>query len=389
MSKIKVNIVTGSNSRNAGGLFNSVRNLSLNLNFSDELNLKVISFSDEFSEHDLKSWGKLKMLKYDIIGPKKLGFNFTLTDCLNENPCQIVHQQGIWSYNSKLILDYKNKNKIRTIITPRGMLDTWALKNSRWKKKIIGCFYENNNLKSADCIHALCESEYLSIRRFGLKNPVAIIPNGINVKKKLGKISNRKIKSKLLFLGRIHPKKGLVSLIKSISIINQKDPKVLKNWEFIIAGWSELNHQNELEELCNTLGISKLVNFNGPAFEIDKQNLLNDVDAFILPSYSEGLPMSILEAWSYKLPVLMTKECNIPEGFESNSAIKIHNEPIRLAHDICKFISLNKSIRDKIGINGYNLVKNKFVWKKISDDTILLYKWLLNKSEIPEFVKID
>ena len=66
-------------------------------------------------------------------------------------------------------------------MTPRGMLDPWAVKNSAWKKKIVGWLYEYRNLRSADCIHALCQSEYESIRKFGLKNPVAIIPNGITL----------------------------------------------------------------------------------------------------------------------------------------------------------------------------------------------------------------
>ena len=270
------------------------------------------------------------------------------------------------------------------------MLDPWALKNSAWKKKIAGWLYENRNLRSAACIHALCESEYQSIRAYGLKNPVAIIPNGVD----LPSPTDTKVtppweprvdgdKKVILFLGRIHPKKGLVNLVKAWSKVKPKD------WILAIAGWDQGGHEIQLKELVAEFGLTEDVIFLGPVFNDLKQACFQNASAFILPSFSEGLPMSVLEAWSYGLPVLMTKFCNIPEGFEANAAIEIQPEPDSIAEGLKNFLNLHESVRKQIGQNGLELVKNKFTWPKIAVEMIDVYKWILGQGEKPDCVRLN
>ena len=69
--------------------------------------------------------------------------------------------------------------------------------------------------------------------------------------------------------------------------------------------------------------------FLGPQFGAEKSECYRACDAFILPSLSEGLPMTVLEAWSYAKPVLMTAECNLPEGFAAGAAVRIGPVPGR------------------------------------------------------------
>ncbi|MBU2927578.1 glycosyltransferase [Winogradskyella psychrotolerans] len=390
----KVALLTGTNSRNAGGLFNSVKSLAKSIVAADDaLDLSVISHNDEYTEEDLASWGDLKMPIYNVIGPKNFAYSKDLKGVLKSNNPDIIHQQGIWTYASHCALAQKRQSHTKTIITPRGMLDPWAINNSKLKKKLVGHWFEYANLKGADCIHALCESEYQSIRNLGLKNPVAIIPNGIYLPEDLEikqkhHIKGVEDKKVLLFISRVHPKKGLEFSLEVFKNIQETAPHLLSNWEFRIAGWSQNGHQEALEEKCKEYKLSNFVKFIGPVYGEAKEKELLHADAFILPSYSEGLPMSVLEAWSYKLPVLMTPECNIPEGFENEASIQI-NHNLEHTTKIIKQVLNSEYDLTRYGENGYNLVKNKFTWGNIANQTLSLYHWLLNPNEIPDFIKLD
>lgn len=388
--KLKITMLMGVNSRNSGGLFNTVKNLCFGLKKSNNVTVNIMSYSDQYSDQDLLTYGDINMIEYSVTGITSLGYTRDLNLNLNHVNPDIIHQQGIWMYYSKCAIDYCKKNKnTKLIIQPHGMLDPWAVKNSRFKKKVASFFYQNKNLKRADCIHALCKSEYNSIRDYGLLNPVAIIPNGIDLPSdvvvKSMKTNNKKV---LLFLGRIHPKKGLENLIEALNIIKNSNPNIINQWVIKIAGWSQANHEEELMSKVKKYKLNDLVKFTGPVYEDLKSNILLEADAFILPSFSEGLPMSILEAWSYKLPVLMTDECNIPEGFD-NSAIRIRHSPDEMSKTLIDFFQISTEKMIEMGDNGYNLVKSNYTWNKVADDTLKMYNWLNGETQKPEFVFLD
>lgn len=190
---------------------------------------------------------------------------------------------------------------------------------------------------------------------------------------------------KLLFLGRIHPKKGIKELIQAWSQL-QKRADV--SWELIIAGWDDGGYSNDLIQLVESLGLSHSIKFIGPVFGQGKDELLRNVDAFILPSFSEGLPMSILEAWSYNLPVVMTDFCNLPDGFEVNAAIKIDPEINSIAVGLGKLMSLSSAQLNELGNNGRSLVEEKFTWDIVSKKMSELYHWCLNGGDVPNFVRL-
>lgn len=274
------------------------------------------------------------------------------------------------------------------IIEPHGMLDPWAVHNSEWKKRIVGHLFEYSNLRSADCIHALCESEYESIRKFGLKNPVAIIPNGVTLPLN-PKYKRNQEKKTLIYIGRIHPKKGLKEMILGLAMVKAQNPILLESWEIHIAGWDQNGHLNELRHIVDTYKLTNAVKFIGPLYGDAKERALCQANAFILPSFSEGLPMSVLEAWAYELPVVMTEYCNIPKGFKHNCAIKIEPTP----DDICEklIILFQRSNEDlvEMGKRGRKFVTQCFTWEIIAQQTLDLYKFLLGNGSKPSFVYED
>ena len=387
---MKVALLTTGNSHKAGGLYNSVRCLGLAI-YHKKTDLKLLSFDDEFSEEDAYAYEDLPMVKYHCSKfpiLKSLAYSTDLFEALAKQEPDIIHSQGIWMYNSKGALLGKKKLNAKTIITPRGMLDPWALRNSHWKKVIAGWLFENENLRKADCIHALNWSEYESVRAYGLKNPVAIIPNGFNILENVV-LDRNKQKKTLLFIGRIHPKKGIAELLEGLHIIKDRNLDLLKNWQIRIAGWDQLGHTDELKARCDEFGLNEEVAFIGPVLGKEKENELFKADAFVLTSFSEGLPMSVLEAWAYRLPVVMTDQCNLPDGFEDNAAIRVTTASQSIAEGLEQLFSMSDAERTAIGDNGYELVKRDYTWDGIADKTIQLYQWLLKGGEKPEFVMVD
>jgi poly(glycerol-phosphate) alpha-glucosyltransferase len=186
-----------------------------------------------------------------------------------------------------------------------------------------------------------------------------------------------------LFLSRIHHKKGLDNLLKAWALTKPDR----HDWQLVIAGETkDTEYMQSLLEATQKLGIDKTVQFIGGQFDQNKEACFIDADAFILPSFSEGLPMAVLEAWAYQLPVVMTPFCNIPEGFDAGAAIAIDTDPESIASGIDRLIALPEKERLKMGENGLSLVKQKFTWDKVAESTLKLYDWIAGKGAQPDFV---
>jgi len=240
-----------------------------------------------------------------------------------------------------------------------------------------------------------------------LRQRIEVIPNGVDLPEKLTTedTESTEEKKRLLFLGRIHPKKGLVGALRAWAEIQNPKSKIhnSKQWQFVIAGWDQGGHEQELKALCADLGLQiaecgvaedlklnsyKLktsaplpdgdVVFFGPAFGKVKEALLRSVEAFILPSFSEGLPMSVLEAWAYGLPVVMTPECNLPEGFVSGAALEIRNSAGDF-EGMRTLIEMTDQERAAMGMRGRCLVEEKFTWPKVAAQMRQLYEEVLGR----------
>src|SRR5262249_37195453 len=157
------------------------------------------------------------------------------------------------------------------LVAPHGMMDPWALRQSRLKKRVAGLLYQNAQLRQAACIRALCESELRSIRAYGLKNPVCVIPNGIDLPQKperknplaQARPPKDQRRKALLYVGRIHPKKGLVNLLKAWKGAIRAGFTIGEQWHLVIAGWDQEGHEAELKSLAANLGIEESVLFVG------------------------------------------------------------------------------------------------------------------------------
>jgi glycosyltransferase involved in cell wall biosynthesis len=393
LPQLKISFLCPSISRTSGGIFEIERKLAQSLMGLPSTCVEVFGPTDQFAAQDLASWSPLRPRHFPYQGPASFCHSPTLRRAFLAAEADISHLHALWTYNSIVIRQWARKWRKPYLITINGMLEKWAIRNSHWKKKIALALYERTCLSGAACIQVNSRAEYASARAFGLRNPICIIGNGIDLP--CGEAATpseppwkhripqgRKI---LLYLGRLHPKKGLANLLKAWAQISQNRSGQLA-WTLAIAGWDQTGHQRELENLASDLGLLSSVAFLGPQFGQAKASCYRNCDAFILPSLSEGLPMVILEAWSYGKPVLMTAECNLPEGFSAGAAMPIEPSADSISEGLRKISEMPDSEINAMGRAGLDLVKNRFTWPRAAAEIHSAYQWVLGRSPKPECV---
>lgn len=387
---MKLSYITNSFAHTGGGLVGAVSGLVHGVQeFGHDVSVTAYSGAESAD-----AWSGLSQYP---IQAKRIGgvhWNGDLPQILNKLTPDLVHAHGLWLRSSGQNHQWCRGSKVPYVISPHGMLDPWAVKHSAWKKQLAGHWFEYAHLNDAACLHALGESEAASIRKFGQKNLVCVIPNGVTLPGVVDSFGsapwkNTEGRKVLMFMGRIHPKKGLSLLLSAWKSLKEDCPRLVDEWCLSIAGWSEVGHREELEAQAGALGIANDIEFVGALHRAKKAAALHHASAFILPSYSEGLPMSILEAWSYRLPVLMTPECNLPEGFTEGAAIRLKTDPRSVEAGLRDLFEMSESQRLALGAKGYGLVEQQFVWGKIAEKMVSVYEWILGGGDAPECVRFD
>jgi poly(glycerol-phosphate) alpha-glucosyltransferase len=380
---MRVGFLVGSVSRQAGGLFQSVRGLAKAVASANE-EVRVLGIRDEQSAVDLQEW---RPLSVQTFRPRlrAWGYSNQLVPAMLDADLDVLSVHGLWKYCSVASQRWRRQTARPYVVHPHGMLEPWALQNAMWKKRIAAALYENQHLRQAACLRALSEAEAQSIRSYGLSNLICVIPNGVDLpdlseSKTKTQSANRKT---VLYLGRLHPKKNIANLIRAWNETFSSQGGSGDRWVLAIAGWDQGGYEAQLRQLTTDLGLLTSVVFVGPQFGAEKSECYRTCDAFILPSLSEGLPMTVLEAWSYAKPVLMTPECNLAEGFDVNAAVRIGTTSGEIAAGLKQLIEMSDDDRAAMGTRGRTLVATRFSWPRIGEQMRAVFEWMLGGGSLP------
>lgn len=374
-------------SRRSGGLFDAVRRLTQ----SEEAygwTHDVFGLRDDRNIADESEWHPLKPRTYPVVGPEAFGIAPRMLKELLESDAIVTHLHGLWMYPSTVTARWRHVTGRPVVISPHGMLDKWALRNSRWKKRFALRLFEWKNLSQAACLRALCPAEADSIRKFGLANPIAVIPNGVDIPDKAHvaappwqkDVADSRV---LLFFGRLHPKKGLTELLLAWREVAQL--AAVRDWVLVICGWGEESHENFFRRLVVQHDVRRVV-FAGPQFGNAKTESFARCDLFVLPSFSEGLPMTVLEAWAAGKPVVMSRFCNLQVGFDVDAAIKTEPAVKHIADVLSDVLTAAASDLEMIGSRGLDLVKRHFTWNHVGEEMATVYDWLTKGGQPPASV---
>lgn len=289
-----------------------------------------------------------------------------------------IHIHGLWEQSTAIACHTARALRTPYILSAHGMLQSWALANKKLKKRIYSALFERANVNGAACLHALTHAEAQDYRRFGASHPIAVIPNGVHIPRSISpdlfymQFPALKGKKIILFLGRIHFKKGLDLLVKSWAMLAKKWPEA----HLVLAGPDFENTRSTIEQLIAEHRISDQVLFTGMLSGEIKWSALAASQCFVLPSYSEGLSVSILEALGIGLPVIITDQCNVPDVKLINAGWCIQPDVDQLSCSISEFLHNSPEANREIGDRGRNLILKRYNWSSVANQMSDLYRWV-------------
>jgi len=292
----------------------------------------------------------------------------------------VSHDNGLWLPNNHAVSFSARKLNIPLIISPRGMLTNWALRHKRWKKSIAWCLYQKRDLQQARVLHATSSNEARELRGLGLRQPIALIPNGVDVPECHHSPSRNGRLRKALFVGRIYPVKGLLLLVRAWA--NVRPPR----WKMIVAGGDEAGHRAEVQAAVCEHNLQPFFEFIGPVDGTAKWDLYRGSDLFILPSYSENFGLVVAEALACGIPVLTTKGTPWEDLVTHNCGWWVEADVSSLSASLNDACSRTEAERSEMGARGKRLVERKFAWPGLAEQMISVYLWMLGKGDKPSCV---
>lgn len=307
-----------------------------------------------------------------------------LENCLGGPDPVVLHDHGIWLPSNHVTARVARSTGVPRVVSPRGMLSDWALRHRSLRKRIAWFAFQRRNLESAAVLHATSEMEAGEIRAVGLECPIAVIPNGVEFPPPLRREVVPSATRRVLFLSRLHPKKGLDHLVAAWDRLRPS------GWELVIAGPDENRYGTEIQRKVSDLGLGESVVFEGPVTDRDKWDLYRAADLFVLPTLSENFGVVVGEALACGLPVVTTRAAPWRALEEEGCGwwIETGVEPLEAA--LRQALGLGDDERQAMGRRGRALVEARFSWEAAASAMLDLYRWTLGiVAEPPGCVRMD
>lgn len=301
-------------------------------------------------------------------------FSGSIEEVMSQIGClDFVHDSGIWLPHNHALSRATMRFKIPRFVSPRGMLEPWAMRYKRIKKSIAWQLYQKQDLNRAIALHATSESEADHIRALGVASHTFVVANGMDlpdeaeVKLANATRSTANDRRTALFLSRVHPKKGLPLLIDAWTRLRPQ------SWRLVIAGPSEVGHSKEIAITVGQRGLTEFIQIIGPQYGEEKASLLRSSDLFILPTYSENFGMAVAEALAYGIPVLTTTGTPWSDVVDHRAGWWVAPNADAITAALSNAVAKPTAELQAMGARGRELIRKSYGWDGIAERTIEAY----------------
>jgi len=378
--------ITTSLSRSSGGPFHSVSGLSRAVAGTDRGHVMVIGgYADQsLWTEDQSQWSATPLVAVPYRG---LRTTFRLRECvqtairdtLATGVTPLIHLHGMWDAASLSLALLPQSRAIPLVVSPRGMLEPWALRQKRLKKAAAMQLWQRSLLTHASLLHATSHLESEGLRALGFRGPIAVIPNGIDVPPDIDSLRDAKPaytprgtspQRRCVFLSRLHPKKGLPMLLAAWKRIRPQ------GWTLEIAGSGEPRHEAEVRDIIRRLQLHE-VSLVGDLRGVQKWRFLANADLFVLPTFSENFGIAIAEAMAAGLPVITTRGTPWQVLCDERMGWWIDADEHALATALREATSEPLAALHDRGQRARHYAMKTFGWPAIGQRMMACYEWVL------------
>lgn len=348
--------------------------------------VELFTVSEEPGERDLDGVVHRRfqhdLARVPIVGPVRLSraLDRALQDRASGGT-DILHTHGLWLAPNVYPAHAARAAGKAFVLSPRGMLGPAALAFSRGRKQVFWALFQRRALAGAAFIHATSESELDEIRAMGLTNPVAVIPNGVDVP--APKPFEAREERIALSLGRIHPKKGLDRLIAAWAMAGDATAR----WKLRIVGPDDDGHGEDLRGQIARLGLTN-VEIAGPVFGDDKLAALRQASLFILPTLNENFALTVAESLAAGTPVISTKGAPWAGLTQEGCGWWIDHGEAAMAQTLGQALAMPEEVLAQMGERGRSWMLRDFGWDHIGRRMLAAYEWAARGGDAPAELRL-
>ena len=374
---MRICIFTTSIDKKGGGPSRSVPILARGLSEVGVETTLLTGYSSEMNTH---------LLDGTSVEVKTIPQNISIRQLervLLEGRYDLIHGQNLWIPLYHKMARVARKHGIPYMMTPRGCLEPWCMRQKRLKKLIAFHLYQKKDLQRASCVLATAKMEADNMRALGISTPIAIIPNGIDVSEYPCRplSSKNSVRKQIVFLSRIHEKKGIEFLIEAWEQLHRK----YSDWNVVIAGNGEEAYIADLKKMIIDKGLDSCIKIIPPVFGEDKRKLYCESALFVLPTFSENFGMVIAEAMSCGVPVITTNGTPWQELNDLKLGWCINLSLDNLAKAISEAIDLGIDSLFEMGLQCSRHIFDTYQYKEVALKNQMVYEWIVNSKNKPNF----
>ncbi|MEM8986629.1 MAG: glycosyltransferase [Pseudomonadota bacterium] len=368
---MKVAMVIGSASRLGGGVSEALAGLVAALKDRGMAPI-VITLRDAHTQEDKARFDGVRVIACDSVGPHRFRFPLGLAGALVEARPDVIHLHGLWMRQSKTVLAHHLKYGTPYIVSPHGMADPWIMARSRLLKKAVFALYEGELLTRARSVHALNAAEATAVMALRPRVETVVIPNGVATPFSVEEVRRRRMAAvgaplRYLYLGRLHPKKNVDGLLAgwkrfldNRGLYDGAAPRL------DIVGWGDAAYEASLRAEIDRMGSAYNVTLLGPLFGADKHDAFCAADFTVLPTHSEGAPLTPLEGWAAGALAIASPACGLDFAYGDGLAVKTGVEPEEIAAALDRAYAVAPDTRAALSAAAMKVVQDRFSWSAIA-----------------------
>jgi glycosyltransferase involved in cell wall biosynthesis len=294
----------------------------------------------------------------------------------------VIHTHGLWMMPNLYPAKVADPRRTPLVLSPRGMMDRWAWRHHRWRKRVMWWVGQAGAVRAAACFHATAPCEAECVRDLGIRAPIAVIPNGVDIPDPALAPEHPSTARTLLFLARVHEKKGVDILVRSWRNVQDRFP----DWRVLIVGPDNGGYSLQMRDLAARIGVRRL-HFKGKIPQAAKSACFASSELYVLPTHAENWGVSIAEALAHGVPAIVGRGAPWSGLEKRGCGWWIDNSVDALTATLETALALSPRELSARGALGRQWVEEEFTWRSVAQTMRQVYLWLLDRGPKPPCVE--